>query len=65
MAAPVLRGSGCEFSSGDGAAVEQDVSAGLQLVSMLSLGAESGGCCGLVCPRSWVPRASMPSGSFQ
>ena len=51
MAAPVLRGSGCEFSSGDGAAVEQDVSAGLQLVSMLSLGAGSSHCgCGPVCP---------------
>ena len=36
-----------DFVSGDGGAVEQDVS--------MSLGAGSGGHCGLVCPVAWVP----------
>ena len=48
--APALRGEGFEFLSGNGEVVEQDVSVRLQLVLMLSLGAGSGGCCGLVCP---------------
>ena len=47
--------------------VEQDVSVRLQLASMLSLGAGSrqSGSCGLVCPISQVPGASVPSGHFQ
>ena len=48
--APALRGGGFEVLPGNGAVAEQDVSAGLQLVSMLSSGAGSGGHCGLVCP---------------
>ena len=45
--------------------IEQDVSVGLQLFSMSSLGAGSSGRCGLVCPVSKVPGASSPSGHFQ
>ena len=47
--------------------VEQDVSVRLQLASMLSLGAGSrqSSPCGLVCPISQVPGASVPLGHFQ
>ena len=60
--APALRGRAVSFYQVmNGAAVEHDVSTGLQLVSMLSLGAGSSRC-GLVCPVSWVLE---PSGCFQ
>ena len=50
--APALRGWGCEFLWGNGVVVEQDVSVRLQLVSVVFLGAGSGGGCDLVSPVS-------------
>ena len=41
---------GFEFLSSDGVVIEQGVSVGRQPVSMLSLGAGSGGHCGPVYP---------------